>query len=75
MTGLIGLALLAALVLWLFGVGRRRTLPAPEDDIESQIDEESLAEAERELESDRGARPLQDGLEEGDTDDWGPGTR
>ena len=74
-TGLIGLALLAALVFWLFGLGRRRTLPAPEDDVESPMDEESLAEAERELKEDRGARPLQDGFEEGDTDDWGPGTR
>ena len=75
MTGLIGLALLVALVVWLFGIVRRRTEPAPEDDVDSPIDEASLAESESELKADRGARPLQDGIEEGETDDWGPGTR
>ena len=75
MTGLIGLALLVALVFWRFGVVRRRTEPAPEDDVDSPIDEESLSEAERELKADQSARPLQDGFEEGETDDWGPGSR
>ena len=75
MTGLVGLALLIALVFWLVGVGRRRTLPAAEDDLESPLDEESLAEAERELKADREARPLQDGFDADETDDWGPGSR
>jgi len=73
--GLIGLAALAAVVFWLFGRSHRRARPAPEDDVATPVDEALLAEAERELEEDPEAGPLQDGLEDEAADDWGPGTR
>jgi hypothetical protein len=75
MTGLLGFAALIAVILWLFGRSRQRATPAPEDDVETPVDEALLAEAERELEEDPEARPLQDGFEKVDADDWGPGTR
>jgi hypothetical protein len=75
MAGLIGAAALIAVVLWLFARRRPRAAPAPEDDIETPVDEALLAEAERELEEDPEARPLHDGFEKEDADDWGPGTR
>jgi len=73
MTLWIGVAVLGALLVWLF-LPSRRPLPAPEDDVETSIDQEELAEAERELEDDPGARPLERGLDD-DQDDWGPGAR
>jgi hypothetical protein len=73
-TVLLGLALLIALGLWLFGPARRRAVP-PEDDIESPLDQEALAEAQSELEEDPDARALQDGFDDEETDDWGPGVR
>lgn len=73
MTLFIGLAVLAALGIWLF-LPQRRSMPAPEDDGKTPIDQEELAEAERQLEDDPGARPLEHGLDD-DRDDWGPGTR
>jgi hypothetical protein len=60
-----------ALLVWLFGGAGRRPTPAPEDDVTTPIDREALAEAERELHEDGGARPIGDAIEE---DDWGPGT-
>lgn len=74
MTGWIGLALALAVVVWLVTRNRRRSV-APEDDVHTPIDEEELAEAERELEEDGGARPLRDGYDDEAADDWGPGTR
>ena len=74
MSGLIALALVAALVVWLLAPGRRRRV-APEDDVGTPIDEDELAQAERELRDDRGARPLRDGYDKEEGDDWGPGTR
>jgi len=65
----IGIALIAVLLIWLLGVGKRKPV-APEDDVDTPIDEHELAEAERELRDDPDARP--NGEE--DDDDWGPGT-
>lgn len=73
MTLLIGLAVLAALGIWLF-LPQRRSMPAPEDAVKTPIDQAELEEAERELREDRGARPLDQGLDD-DRDDWGPGAR
>ena len=75
MAGLIGAAVLVAVILWLFGRSRPRATPAPEDDVETPVDEALLAEAEQELEEDPEARPLHDGLDSEDAEDWGPGTR
>jgi hypothetical protein len=69
----IGVALLIALVWWLF-LPRRRTARAPEDDVRSPIDRDELAEAERDLERDPRARPLEQGWDD-EEDDWGPGAR
>jgi hypothetical protein len=69
----IGVAVLGALLVWLF-IPRRRGMPAPEDDVRTPIDQEELDEAERELRGDPGARPLDRGMDD-DQDDWGPGAR
>lgn len=71
MAGLIGALVLIAIAFWLLGRPRRRAPPAPEDDVGTPLDEGELAEAERELADNPGARPIGDE----DEDDWGPGTR
>lgn len=79
MGSLIGLVALAALFIWLLGVGTRRPVPAPEDDVQSPIQRDELAEAEAELREDRSARSIGEALaaepgEEEDDEDWGPGS-
>ena len=70
----IGLALLAALFLWLTGVGKAPGHAAPEDDVDTPIDEDELSAAERDVRDDRSARPIQDADGNADDDDdWGPG--
>lgn len=72
----IGLAALAALLVWLLGFGQRpRDIP-PEDDVVTPIDTDELAAAERELRDDPSARPIHDAIESdpNDPDDWGPGS-
>lgn len=72
MAWLIGVVALVAILVW-FLSPRRRAEPAPEDDVSTPVDHEELAEAERELEDDRRAGPLdQEGSDP--EDDWGPGT-
>lgn len=71
MTMILLAVLLLAALAWLFGLGAPAPGPAPEDDVTTPIDRAALAEAERELHDDPGARPIGDELE--DTD-WGPGT-
>ena len=70
----LGVAALVALFLWLVGFGRRTPVVAPEDDIETPLDADDLAEAERELAEDPEARPIHDAFDDDDDDDWGPGT-
>lgn len=74
MMQLIGVAALVGLLLWLVGAGRRTPLVAPEDDIETPLDPDQLAEAERELAEDPEARPIHDAFDDDNDDDWGPGT-
>lgn len=69
---LLGVVAVLAILFWLF-VPHRRVTPAPEDDTETSIDHERLAEAERELADDSRARPLEHGIDD-EEDDWGPGT-
>ncbi len=72
MTGtLIGLAALVAVLLWFVGAGKREGIPAPEDDVDTPLDRDELAEAEADLAADPDARPIHEELED---DDWGPGT-
>ena len=53
MGSLIGLVLLAALFIWLLGVGTRRPVLVPEDDVTTPIGRDELAEAEAALREDR----------------------
>ena len=69
---LIGLVLLVAILFWLIAP-RRRPPAAPEDDLDTPVDEEALAEAERALREDARPRERADGFED-EEDDWGPGT-
>jgi beta-lactam-binding protein with PASTA domain len=67
---LIAVAVVAAVLLWLFGGSRKRAVPAPEDDVTTAIDREELEAAERELAEDTEAQDVDD-----EEEDWGPGTR
>ncbi len=69
---LIAVGLIVALLLWLMGAGRHDRPFAPEDDLETPIDRDELAEAEAELAEDSEAHEIDEAL--GDDDDWGPGT-
>jgi hypothetical protein len=73
MATVFGLAVLAALLMWLLGAGRGGAAAAPEDDVDTPVDEEELRAAERELRADPEARPIHDAFDD-DDDDWGPGT-
>jgi hypothetical protein len=73
MATVLGVAVLAALLMWLLGAGRSPVPVAPEDDVETPLDAAELAEAERELREDPEARPIHDAFDD-DDDDWGPGT-
>jgi predicted small lipoprotein YifL len=73
MMQLIGAAALVGLFLWLVGAGRRTPLVAPEDDVDTPVDVDALAEAERELAEDPKARPIHDAFDDDNDDDWGPG--
>ena len=68
----IGVAVLGALLVWLF-LPRARPAPEPEDDVSTPIDHAELAQAERELKQDPRPRALEQGMED-EEDDWGPGT-
>lgn len=71
---LIGVAALVAVLAWLLGFGKRQHLPAPEDDVDTPIAADELAEAEAEVMG-GDARPINEALAgEEDEDDWGPGT-
>lgn len=78
MSSIIAFALVAAFLAWLLGFGgRKHAAPAPEDDIETPIDQDELTLAELEVRDDSSARSIADAMkdeEEGDDDDWGPGT-
>ena len=71
----IGVALLGALLFWLFRRPRfrLRSMPSPEDDPKIPIDHAELEAAERELQQDPRPRALEHGVDD-DEDDWGPGT-
>jgi hypothetical protein len=64
---LMTVGLIAALAVWLAGVGRRRrNRPIPND----EIDRAELEAAEREVRDLEASRRPEDGF---DGDDWGPG--
>lgn len=78
MSGIVIIALVAAFLVWLLGLGKGRAASAPEDDVATPVDEDELATAEREVRDDDSARPIGEALKdaggEDDDDDWGPGT-
>jgi hypothetical protein len=70
----VGIALMAAVLVWLMGIGRRQDRRvAPEDDVETPIDRDELDAAEREIKDDPDAKAAADAVDDSD-DDWGPGT-
>jgi hypothetical protein len=74
MTGTwVAIALIAAFLAWLLGVGKRKRPTAPEDDLSTPIDEAELDEAERAVRNDPDAKPAADAVDS-DDDDWGPGS-
>ena len=68
----IGIIVIAALLVWLLGVGKRTPI-APEDDVDTAMDHDLLAEAEREIKDDPTAKAAADAVDD-DDDDWGPGS-
>ena len=68
----IGVAVLLALLYWLFKP-RLRSMPSPEYEDKIPIDRAELERAERELRQDPRPRALEHGVDDGE-DDWGPGT-
>lgn len=68
----IGVAVIAALLVWLLGIGKRKPI-APEDDVDTPVDRDELAQAEREIKDDPTAKPAADAVDDND-DDWGPGS-
>jgi hypothetical protein len=73
MTVWIGLGVMAVLLIWLLGIGRRKPIVAPEDDVDSAVDHDELAEAEAAIKDDPDAKAAADAVAD-DDDDWGPGS-
>lgn len=70
----IGIIAIAALLFWLLGIGKRQDRrPAPEDDVDTPIDQAELDAAEREVRNDPDAKAAADAVDN-DDEDWGPGT-
>jgi hypothetical protein len=71
----IGIAAIAALLVWLLGIGKRQDAreQQPEDDVETPIDHAELDAAEREIRDDPDAKAAADAVDDSD-DDWGPGS-
>ena len=68
----VGIALMVAFLAWMLGIGKRQDRRAVEDDVETPIDHDALAEAEREIQHDPDAKAAADAVDDSD-DDWGPG--
>ena len=75
LTTWIGIGVMALLLVWLLGVGKRQDArkPAPEDDVNTPIDHSELDAAEREIRDDPDAKAAADAVDT-DDDDWGPGS-
>ncbi|HEX3926775.1 MAG TPA: hypothetical protein VHW65_02165 [Gemmatimonadales bacterium] len=73
MTTWIGLIALGALLIWLLGVGKRRDVPASEDDVDTPVDLDELEAAERAVKDDPDAKAAADAVDD-DDEDWGPGS-
>ncbi|MGE0443351.1 MAG: hypothetical protein AB7L66_08820 [Gemmatimonadales bacterium] len=67
MLTILGTIAVVGVLIWVFGGGRQRAVPAPEDDVTTPVDYDELEAAERELAEDADPRTLED------DDDWGPG--
>ena len=70
----LGIAAMAALLVWLLGIGKRQDhRVSPEDDVDTPIDKDELEAAEREIRNDPDAKAAADAVDS-DDDDWGPGS-
>jgi hypothetical protein len=69
----VAIAFIAAFLAWLLGAGRHSRPAAPEDDLETPIDQAELDEAERAVRNDPDAKAAADAVDS-DDDDWGPGS-
>jgi hypothetical protein len=70
---LIAFGLMALLLLWLLGVGRRKATYDPMDEFEGQDDAAELEAAELEVRDDPDAKPASEAVDD-DDEDWGPGS-
>ena len=70
----LGIAAMAALLVWLLGIGKRQdNRVSPEDDVDTPINHDELEAAEREVRDDPDAKAAADAVDS-DDDDWGPGS-
>ncbi len=69
----IGVAVVAFALVWFLGIGRRKPIVAPEDDLDTPVDRDELAEAERAVKDDPDAKAAADAVID-DDEDWGPGS-
>lgn len=70
---IIAFGILALLLLWLLGVGRRTPTHDPMDEFEGVSDPTELEAAELEVRHDPDAKPASEAVDD-DDEDWGPGS-
>lgn len=69
----IAFGLMALLLLWLLGVGRRAPTYDPTDEFDGETNATELEEAERAVRNDPDAKPASEAVDD-DDEDWGPGS-
>jgi hypothetical protein len=69
----IAFGLMALLLLWLLGVGRRTPTHDPMEEFEGESDAAELEAAELEVRDDPNAKPASESVDD-DDEDWGPGS-
>ena len=69
----IAFGILALLLLWLLGVGRRAPTHDPMDEFEGESNAAELAEAELAVKDDPDAKPASEAVDD-DDEEWGPGS-
>ncbi len=70
---IIAFGILALLLLWLLGVGRRTPTYDPMDEFDGTSDAAELQAAELEVRDDPNAKPASEAVDD-DDEDWGPGS-
>ena len=69
----IAFGILALLLLWLLGVGRRPSTYDPMDEFDGDTDATVLEEAELAVKDDPDAKPASEAVDD-DDEEWGPGS-